>query len=338
VSERASGGDIFKPEKQCSAWPEGYGRLVFESLDSTLSEAARRAADLTGPLWILADEQTAARGRRGRSWATPKGNFASALIMRRTEAPGIAALRSFVASLALRRAFVRVTGDDGAFALKWPNDVLLNGGKVAGILLENIGDHLAIGIGVNLAHAPGADQVEAGALRPVSIVGETGLVITTAKFLDALAIEYALLETQFTTFGFASIRTAWLAHAARLGEEIVARTMRDETRGIFEDVDELGCLILRTPKGRVAITAADVFFLRLWRGPFDAFGDRLRKYEYCLFDLGRHQVHRNMAHINRMAAHGRPVLCVAEHLDAVPEGRGGYHGCDHQLDRATRGF
>ena len=151
MREGASGGDIFKPEKQGASWPDGYGRLVCESIDSTLSEAARRAPELTGPLWILAEEQTAARGRRGRSWATPKGNFAGTLMMRRVEAPGIAALRSFVASLALRRAFVRVTGDEGAFALKWPNDVLLNGGKVAGILLETIGDHLAIGIGVNLA-------------------------------------------------------------------------------------------------------------------------------------------------------------------------------------------
>ncbi len=260
VSEGASGGNDYEPEKQGASWPDGYGRLVFESIDSTLSEAARRAPDLTGPLWILAEEQTAARGRRGRSWATPKGNFAGTLIMRRAEAPGVAALRSFVASLALRRAFVRVTGDEGPFALKWPNDVLLNGGKVAGILLETIGDHLAIGIGVNLAHAPGVDQVEAGALRPVSVIGETGISVSPAAFLDALASEYAELETQFLTFGFAPIRNAWLAHAARLGEEIVARTMRDETRGVFEDVDENGSLILRTPKGRVPITAADVFF------------------------------------------------------------------------------
>ncbi len=260
LSTGASGGDIFKPEKQGAGWPDGYGRLVFESIDSTLSEAARRAPDLTGPLWILAQEQTAARGRRGRSWATPKGNFAGTLMMKRKEAPGVAALRSFVASLALRRAFVAATGDEGAFALKWPNDVLLNGGKVAGILLETIGDHLAIGIGVNLAHAPGADQVEAGAVRPVSVVGETGVAIAPSAFLDLLAVEYAALETQFQTHGFGPIRTAWLAHAARLGDEIVARTMRDETRGIFEDVDESGSLILRTAKGRVPITAADVFF------------------------------------------------------------------------------
>ena len=260
MSTGASGGDIFKPEKQGPSWPEGYDRVVFESIDSTLSEAARRAPDLAGPLWILAEEQTAARGRRGRSWATPKGNFASTLMMRRMEAPGIAALRSFVASLALRRAFVRTTGIEDSFALKWPNDVLLNGGKVAGILLETIGDHLAIGIGVNLAHAPGADQVEPGAVRPVSLVGETGVVVPPVRFLDALAAEYAALETQFQTFGFAPIRAAWLANAARLGEEIIARTTRDETRGVFEDIDESGNLILRTPKGRVKITAADVFF------------------------------------------------------------------------------
>ena len=246
--------------KPGASWPDGYGCLIFDSVDSTLSEAARRASDLVGPTWILAQEQTAARGRRGRSWATPRGNFAATLMLRHGEEPASAALRSFVASLALRRAFVAITRDESAFALKWPNDVLLNGGKVAGILLESIGDHLAIGIGVNLAHAPGADQVEANALRPVSIADETGVTITPIAFLDVLAKEYAELEQQFRTYGFAPIRTAWLAHAARLGEQIVARTMKDETRGVFEDVDTLGNLILRTPKGRVSVTAADVFF------------------------------------------------------------------------------
>lgn len=260
MSAGASGGDIFKPEKPGPSWPEGYGRVVFETIDSTLSEAARRAPDLAGPLWILADEQTAARGRRGRTWSTPKGNFAGTLMMRRTDPPAVTALRSFVASLALRRAFVAVTRDHGAYALKWPNDVLLNGGKVAGILLETVGDHLAIGIGVNLAHAPGADQVEPGAVKPVSLIGETGFAVSPSAFLDALAAEYATLETQFTTYGFGPIRSAWLAHGARLGEEIVARTTHSETRGIFEDVDADGSLVLRTRRGREKITAADVFF------------------------------------------------------------------------------
>ncbi len=180
--------------------------------------------------------------------------------MRRKEEPGVAALRSFVTSLALYRAFVAVTGQASAFALKWPNDVLLHGGKVAGILLESIGDHLVIGIGVNLAYAPGQDEVEARALQPMSLARDLGVDVLPEVFLDTLAAEYATLEVQFTTHGFGPIRRAWLAHAARLGEVITARTMRDETTGTFEDVDESGNLILSTPAGRVAITAADVFF------------------------------------------------------------------------------
>ncbi|AXI44369.1 biotin--[acetyl-CoA-carboxylase] ligase [Sulfitobacter sp. SK011] len=243
-----------------SAWPVAYGRRVFDVLDSTLSEAGRIAPSLTCPTWILALEQTAARGRRGRAWSTARGNFAGTLILRRTEAPGVAALRSFVTSLALLRAFVALTGQVDRFALKWPNDVLLDDGKVAGILLESSGDQLIIGVGVNLAHAPMAADVEPGAVTPVSLAGAFDLKVSPEAFLEVLAVEYAALETQFTTYGFAPIRTAWLAHAARLGEVITARTMRDQTVGTFEDVDPEGNLILRTGSGAVAITAADVFF------------------------------------------------------------------------------
>ncbi|MCL4154721.1 UNVERIFIED_CONTAM: hypothetical protein GTU68_043934 [Idotea baltica] len=218
------------------------------------------APTLAGPTWLLALEQTAARGRRGRSWSTPHGNFAGTLIMPRTGDPSDAALRSFVASLALREAFVAVTGQEDAFALKWPNDVLLKGGKVAGILLETVGDHLVIGIGVNLVHAPTAEQVEAGAVTPVSLRAVTSVDVPPEDFLDILAAAYARFEYQYVTYGFEPIRTAWLSHAARIGEIVTARTMRDETVGVFEDVDEAGNLILNTSKGRVAITAADVYF------------------------------------------------------------------------------
>jgi len=241
-------------------WPHGYARQVFDTLDSTLSEAARMAPSLGGPTWLLANEQTAARGRRGRAWSNPRGNFAATLIMRRTGTPADAALRSFVSSLALREAFVEVTGQEADFALKWPNDVLLKGGKVAGILLETMGDCLAIGIGVNLAHAPTPDQVEQGAVPPVSVLGATGVSVEPEIFLDVLAAAYARCEAQYVTYGFTPIRAAWLSHAARIGEVITARTMRDETVGVFEDVDEVGNLILNTAKGRVAITAADVYF------------------------------------------------------------------------------
>ncbi|MEQ6248334.1 biotin--[acetyl-CoA-carboxylase] ligase [Sulfitobacter sp. HNIBRBA3233] len=242
------------------SWPQGYARHVFDSLDSTLAEAARMVSDLRGPAWIMAEEQTAARGRRGRAWATPRGNFAGTVVLPMPADPTQAALRSFVASLALRDACIEVTGQSDPFALKWPNDVLLYGGKLAGILLETLGAHLVIGIGVNLAHAPDPSEVEAGALRPVSLAGELGVDVSARDLLDPLAAAFARYEEQFQVYGFGPIRSAWLAQAARLGEVVTARTMRDSSEGVFEDVDEAGNLILRTAKGRVAIAAADVYF------------------------------------------------------------------------------
>ncbi len=219
------------------------------------------AADLSGPEWILALSQSAARGRRGRAWSMPAGNFAATLVLPLDEPPGQAALRSFVMSLALRDAFVAVTGREEPFALKWPNDVLLRGGKVAGILLESAGaGHLLIGVGINLAAAPDASEVEEGAVMPVAVKSNLGIDVKPEAFLDVLAAAYARYESQFRTFGFAPIRTAWLARAARLGEAITARTTHDACVGTFVDVDETGQLVLETAKGRVHIPAADVYF------------------------------------------------------------------------------
>jgi BirA family biotin operon repressor/biotin-[acetyl-CoA-carboxylase] ligase len=195
----------------------------------------------------------------------PAGNFAATLLLHAEEPPGVAALRSFVMSLALYRSFVEVTGREDAFALKWPNDVLLKGGKVAGILLESSGTGgrmgpLAIGVGVNLVEAPGAQDVEPGAVTPVSLAAETGVRLAPEDFLDVLARQYATLEQQFRDFGFLPIRTGWLDHAARLGETVTARTARNDFTGTFESVDADGNLILRTPQGVQAIAAADVFF------------------------------------------------------------------------------
>jgi BirA family transcriptional regulator, biotin operon repressor / biotin---[acetyl-CoA-carboxylase] ligase len=241
-------------------WPQGVARKIYPTLGSTMAEAARLAPELTAPTWLLALEQTAAKGRRGRDWVQPTGNFSATLIWQPSGSIEARAQRSFVASLALREAFVAATGREEAFSLKWPNDVLLNGGKVAGILLESLGDHLMVGIGVNLRAAPPVDAVETGAVPPVSLLGATGTTIAPAAFLDLLAPAFARWETQFTTYGFAPIREEWLRHAARLGEVITARFGKSETTGTFETVDAAGLLVLNAANGRQRISAADVFF------------------------------------------------------------------------------
>ena len=215
----------------------------------------------------MARRQTAARGRRGRAWISAEGNFAATLVMRPAGAPGQAALRSFIAALALRDALAQLCGPAARLSLKWPNDVLLSGGKVAGILLESIGQsgsvsHLAIGIGVNLIAAPPSETVESGAVAPVSVLGETGLQIIPDELLIHLATAFARWEAQFTTYGFAPIRRAWLAGAARLGQPITARMVSPNptATGTFDGIGEDGALILVTPQGKRSIPAADVFF------------------------------------------------------------------------------
>ncbi|MDG2404869.1 MAG: biotin--[acetyl-CoA-carboxylase] ligase [Paracoccaceae bacterium] len=245
--------------------PSGYGLRILDAVDSTNAEAARIAAGLAGPEWILGLCQTEGRGRRGRAWLDPTGNFAASLVIFPEQTLDLIALRSFVAALALFDAFVAVTGRTDNFALKWPNDVLLNGGKVAGVLLETIslksgGCALVIGVGVNLVKVPDTIALEKQAMAPVSLFRETGMVVSPEDFLGGLAEAYARYEAQFSRFGFAPIRRAWLASAARLGEQITARTGSQEITGRFDTIDETGHLILTTAEGRQAIAAADIFF------------------------------------------------------------------------------
>jgi BirA family biotin operon repressor/biotin-[acetyl-CoA-carboxylase] ligase len=154
-----------------------------------------------------------------------------------------------------------VTGRAELFAMKWPNDVLLGGRKLAGILLETgHGGTLVVGIGVNLAAAPEAAALEPGATPPASLRGATGIAISPEDFLDLLAPAVAAWEARLGAEGFAPLRAAWLARAGRLGEEVTARLPGREIRGRFETVDETGALVLATADGRVALPAAEVFF------------------------------------------------------------------------------
>ena len=152
--------------------------------------------------------------------------------------------------------------DRRKISLKWPNDVLINGGKVAGILLESSGrgpfmDWLSVGIGVNLSYAP---DIDGAAFAPVSVAGEGGEPVRPEDFLVTLATAFATQEKKLDAMGFARIREDWLKHAARLGETITARTSTATIEGLFDTIDKDGNLVLITSKGPKAIPAADVYF------------------------------------------------------------------------------
>lgn len=240
-------------------WPEGVGRVTFDTVDSTMAEARRRAGDTPTDTWFHALRQTAGTGRRGRAWADGGGNFAASLLMRRAEPPARLALRSFVAALALADTLVTLTGRPDAFALKWPNDVLMQGGKLAGILLETHGEALIVGIGVNLRTAPTPGALEPGAVAPRALI-DLGAEVAPGEFLDRLAPAFATWEARLRDFGFAPLRDAWLARAARLGETVTAKLPGEVIEGRFASLDDGGALVLETAKGRRAIAAGDVYF------------------------------------------------------------------------------
>jgi BirA family biotin operon repressor/biotin-[acetyl-CoA-carboxylase] ligase len=244
------------------AWPAGYGVKHFESIDSTNEEARRLGqSGEAGPVWLRADRQTAGRGRRGRAWESPIGNLAATLFLRPRKTAGECAQLSFVAALAASDAVATFAADRDV-KLKWPNDVLADGRKLAGILLESSssGDALpawlAIGVGINLAHFPADTEFPATSLAALSVA-----VPSAPDALTALAASFAKWYEAWNAGGFPSVRDAWLSRAAGLGTRIRARLQNEETSGVFEGIDERGALLLREGQGRVRIIAAgDVFF------------------------------------------------------------------------------
>ena len=238
-------------------WPPGVGLVRLEQTDSTNQEARRRAESggiEHGPFWIIAERQTAGRGRRGRVWETGAGNLAATLLLKPTVSPAQASQLGFVAALAvadLAQEFV----PHAAITVKWPNDVLAEGRKISGVLLEAGDGWLAIGIGVNLASFPEGTEFPATSLAALG-----ALPPKPADALVLLAGRFAHWQTCWQEDGFAPLRAAWLDRAQGLGGPIRARLPQGERHGAFEGMDASGALLLREPNGLTTITAGEVFY------------------------------------------------------------------------------
>jgi len=244
------------------AWPVGHALRHFEDIDSTNEEARRlAAAGVQGPLWIAADRQTRGRGRRGREWHSLTGNLYATLLLNPASRVGQCAQLSFVAALAASELVSRCA-PAANLKLKWPNDVLAEGRKIAGILLEASGtgagapDWLAIGFGINLVWHPSDVEFPA-----TSIMAIGAHPPAPRDALAGLAVSWIKWYGTWEAVGFAPIREAWLARAAGLGERVRARLSGEEAVGVFEGIDETGALLLReSTEGLRTIAAGDVYF------------------------------------------------------------------------------
>ena len=238
-----------------SNWPAGYGLKAYDELDSTNAEA-RRLADLgeAGPVWITAARQTAGRGRRGRSWESPAGNLAASLLIRPPRPLVEWAQLSFAAAVTAADVAAGLA-PQARITVKWPNDVLGDGRKLAGILLETAGTALIIGIGVNLAAYPQDTEFPA-----MSLCALGAKPTTPEDALALLATGFAQWYEVWRADGFAPIRDAWLARAAGLGQRIRARLPDRECMGVFEGIDADGALLLNEAGRTTVIAAGEVFF------------------------------------------------------------------------------
>jgi BirA family biotin operon repressor/biotin-[acetyl-CoA-carboxylase] ligase len=239
----------------------GARHKAYETLGSTNAEALALArAGERGPLWISARTQSAGRGRRGSEWVSPPGNLYATLLLTEPSAPPQAPQLSFVAALALHDAVAECAPQLGpALQVKWPNDLMLGGAKLAGILIEGDsepGFAVAIGIGANCAaHPPQTNH-------PATDLAAAGALVSPEQLLAALRPAIARRLAQWRGGkGFASIRADWLKRAAGLGREIRVRLPERELTGRFEGLDEGGRLLLAGPDGVSTIAAGDVFGL-----------------------------------------------------------------------------
>ena len=237
-----------------------------ESVDSTNAEARRRAkAGEPGPLWIWSARQSQGRGRGGREWISQHGNLFASLLLGVNCPIRIAGQLALVAGIAAFDTVAKLIAYEGRseLLLKWPNDILLSGEKVAGMLLENVGSTVenrsvvVIGTGINLANHP--EDLP----QPAVSLAAYGMTVAPAEALEALA---ASTNEWLMRWGegnaFPSIRRAWLDRAGPMGRPLLVKINGEETEGVYAGLDADGALRLLTPDGfEHRIAAGDVFFL-----------------------------------------------------------------------------
>jgi BirA family transcriptional regulator, biotin operon repressor / biotin---[acetyl-CoA-carboxylase] ligase len=241
----------------------GYQLESFDQIGSTNSEAMERArAGERGPMWFVTSEQTAGRGRRHRPWIAPRGNLAASVLETIDVPPATAATLGFAAGLALEAALRAVSGSTFVgFSLKWPNDVLAGSAKLTGILLEaeaipGRGLAVVVGMGTNVIAAPEGTPTPATSLRAL------GVETSAEQLFTALSDSWTECRGIWDGGrGFGEIRRRWLALAAGIGQPVAVHTGQTIVSGIFDTIDDTGCMIVKTSGGdRVPISAGDVHF------------------------------------------------------------------------------
>ena len=238
--------------------PTGYTLHSFDAIDSTNAEALRRLADgASGGDVIWARQQSGGRGRRGRSWHSPTGNLYVTFVVP-VPTDRLVGQLAFVAANGAGEAVRGLLASPGSLEFKWPNDLMLDGRKLGGILIEaspqGQSQMVAVGLGLNVAFSP--DGLNAASLKDV------GVEITVPKLLQTVCRSFDQWYRTWRQDGFPPVRESWLAAAHRLGEPMEVRFPDGTTlEGSFRGIDRTGALILEQSEGKIELIATgEVFF------------------------------------------------------------------------------
>jgi BirA family transcriptional regulator, biotin operon repressor / biotin---[acetyl-CoA-carboxylase] ligase len=245
--------------------PAGYRLLRLETVDSTNAEARRRGeAGEPGPLWIWSLRQSAGRGRNGRQWQSQHGNLFASLLIGLTCPLRTASQLALLAGVVAYDTAAKLLPEEvhSELLLKWPNDVLLKGSKVAGMLLESASEpapnrcKVVIGTGINLATIP--PDLEQPA---TSLAAHGGAATPAAAFETLAAVTDAWLMRWDEGVSFQTVRRAWLDRAGPTGRPLRVRLHGEEAEGTFAGLDSGGALrLLMSDGAERRIAAGDVFF------------------------------------------------------------------------------
>jgi BirA family biotin operon repressor/biotin-[acetyl-CoA-carboxylase] ligase len=227
--------------------------LHYDAIGSTNDEARRLAAEgAVHGTAVHADEQKSGRGRLARPWFSPPGNLYMSVLLRLGLPPARVAELSFVAAVAVAETVAGLLPRRGGIVVKWPNDVLVDGGKIAGILVENAEDATVLGIGLNVLQAPAT-----AAYQTATLVGCGGIASVDGA-RDLLLHELERLLTHWLDQGFAPIREAWLARGHPPGTRLRVTVRGQVIEGAFVGLDTDGALLLDTAEGARRIVVGDV--------------------------------------------------------------------------------
>ena len=227
--------------------------LHYDTIGSTNDEIRRLAAEGAAHGTVVhADEQKSGRGRLARTWFSPPGNLYMSVLLRLDVPPARCAELSFVAAVAVADAVMQLLPKQAEIVVKWPNDVLVGGGKISGILLEQVDDVIVVGIGLNVLLAPST-----AGYKTATIAASGGIAsVDGARDLLLVALEQHL--TTWLEDGFAPIRDIWLARSYPIGAKLRVGVQGRTVEGAFAGMGMDGALLLDTPEGQRRIVAGDV--------------------------------------------------------------------------------